>query len=1319
MRLARIRLSGFKSFADKTEVRFDDPLVGIVGPNGCGKSNVVDAVKWVLGELSPKTLRGSGMMDMIFNGSSTRRPAGMATVTLEFDNSDRTLAMEQDHVEVTRQLYRDGTSEYLINQKRARLKDIRELFLDTGVGTDAYSIIEQGRVDVLLQSSPQQRREIFEEAAGISRFKVRKQEAQRKLEKTEQNLTVTRQRLEDLESRLRSVKTQATKARNYREYDARLRSLRLTYNLAEYHQLQDALADAAGRWQTREAERAAAAAIRAERERALAEARESREQIGSRQNDLERKRLEQQSQRDKATQRAEHARSSHASLEQQIERDAERESGLGERIESLEREQAEQAAECERLESATETVRSRVEEAEQEQRRLQRERDERQKELEEAKSAHVDLLRRATEHRNQSKSLASRIESLDSSREKLEKRAREIEEELERLRAERAEHAEAAEEARKRLEDREQRLETERAESQRLGREEAEAAKRVAEAKETRSGLASRRAVLEEMQNRHEGVGEAVKAVLADENGSFGSLCGLLADLIETDVEHAPVVEAALGASQQAVVAERQADLLAAARDERLAGLNGRVAFLALDAPANGAAREPLADAIERAGIAGRVTPMRRLVSHPDWLEPVVERLLGHTLLVPDLESAELLRAALPGGYSFVTADGTAVDESGRMRAGAGGEADGDGETGLIRRRSELNALDEQIAEQEKVIADEEARRAELASGRAERERALERLQQEAESARQARVERESKVESLDGQTAKLEKEEPVVAAELEQNRSERAEAEEKRAREETKAEEIEQQAAEHQQRIDALESEIREKAQAVEAQQETVSAARVEASQVNEQLESARRQKRQADESLASARRERDEVSRQLAEHRERIASLASEIESADEAARQAEQQLEELAASQESMRKEIVEADTALRRLESETEQQRETERSAEGELQQIQMEKRELEIKIENLEQRAREQLGLEVGDAYRETLAGRGPMAERPDAPDETAAGESSPEGENEGEAASEAESAGEGESEDGEADSPAERLLRVDWDAIGEEIDTLRKKLDRLGNVNLDAIQEQETLEQQHGELAGQVRDIETARDDLERLIKQLNDDSRSRFEETFEAIRENFGGQDGLFRKLFGGGRAQIELVPDENGEVDVLESGIEITAKPPGKEPASIRQLSGGEKSMTAVALLMSVFQAKPSPFCILDEVDAALDEANVQRFADVVKGFLDYSHFIVVTHHKRTMQMCDTLYGVTMPEQGVSKRVAVRFDEVGAGGQLSESAAARADREPPAAEPASEPEPAPSGASASDNGHDDPEPDAGSDRRRRLAAAFEETGG
>ena len=407
---------------------------------------------------------------------------------------------------------------------------------------------------------------------------------------------------------------------------------------------------------------------------------------------------------------------------------------------------------------------------------------------------------------------------------------------------------------------------------------------------------------------------------------------------------------------------------------------------------------------------------------------------------------------------------------------------------------------------------------------------------------------------------------------------------------------------------------------QQVEASHESVASIRVEAGKIAEQLEASRRNGRQIEIARADIERQHKTLEDQLGHHHNRIEELEQTAFDANKQTEQTDARLKELQVRQDLMQHRLDKSNTALKALRLELAQHQQATEGFDQQAHSLQVTQRELEVKAEAIAQNSQDQLSLDVVQAY--------------------------------------------------EGYEPQEN----DWSAVESQIGQLRTKLDRLGTVNLDAIEEQDVLENTRTDLSQQIDDIETAKNQLEQLIHQINDDSRKRFEKTFEELREHFAGRDGLFRRLFGGGRADLVLVPDEQGHIDVLESGIDIIAKPPGKEPRSIRLLSGGEKTMTAVALLLSIFKTRPSPFCVLDEVDAALDESNIDRFTQVVRGFLDRSHFIIITHQKRTMQVADRMYGITMQERGVSKRVSVRFDQVGTDGKIAKEAidAANAQEKP-----------------------------------------------
>ncbi len=1216
MRLAKITLNGFKSFAEKTQIEFSAPITAIVGPNGCGKSNVVDAIRWVLGEQSAKTLRGGAMLDVIFNGSSNRKPAGMAAVCLHFDNpprddGSRFLPVDADTVTVTRQLFRDGTSEYLINANKARLRDIRELFFDTGIGTNAYSMIEQGKVDAMLVSKPAERRAIFEEAAGITTFKQRKKEALRKLERCEQNLLRVRDKLEDVEKRLRSVKVQAGKARNYQEISTRLRELRLSFTLAEYHKLQTELARLAEEISHAEVQRRHAAEQLEAAEEQRNEAEAQRQRLLDRRRELESKRLTAQAQRDQAAQREQFTQNNLDELHEQIARDEQRKAGLEEQATERREQIDEQGEQIDQLNRQLDQAEQRIETAAAEQRARQHELNEAQAALEDEKAGIGNLLRATTDLHNRITALDAQEQNLKGQRDKLSDRADELGGELSRLLSSRDEAQEQLDQARHLIEQETAKLEQQKAAGDQLSAEQRQLTHRLAEHKEQRTSLHSRWRTLDELERSQSGVDEAVKAVLARKaaNGTgneYRCVMGLLADLIDTDVEHAAVVEAALGGYEQSLIVEQLGDL--ADTPGALDSLAGRVTFLAIDQmPPLVSDEQAMVDRIA-AKLGVTVRRVQDLIRYEPRLGPLVWKLLGRTLAVADLAAARRMRHALPAGYRLVTTVGEVLETDGRAIVGPMQTGSG---TGLISRRTELADLADRIGDLDYQINADQTDLAQLS----DRASHVEKVQQELRTAiyesSTIKVELTSRIEQYDAAVGRIEQEQPVISREVEQIHAQLQQADAQKREHEQEAQRVEAEAEASRQRAAELERQIADLAAQAESAQERFTDARIEASKLSEQITAAQKQLRQLEIALADAGRVSDELAGQIEHHRSRIGSFEQALEECDQRIGEADEQIaaadEELAGFQQQLDA----ASSRVTELAQHLGHYRKQAEQIDNQTHELQMSRREVEVRSDNLVQRAAEDLQLDVVAGYAE---------HNPD--------------------------------------------LETDWDAVREEIHDLQGRLDRLGNVNLNAIDEQAELEAKQAELAEQLSDIDKARDELERLIQYLSDESRTRFEEAFKQIRDNFAGSGGMFRKLFGGGRADLMLTADEQGHIDPLEAGIEIIAKPPGKEPQSINLLSGGERTMVAVALLLSIFRSRPSPFCVLDEVDAALDEANVERFCDVIHSFLDQSHFIVITHHKRTMQAADLLYGITMQERGVSRRVSVQLDQVAHDGSIKSSA-------------------------------------------------------
>lgn len=1268
MRLAKLTLSGFKSFAETTEFRFDDPIIGIVGPNGCGKSNVVDAIKWVLGERSAKSLRGEQMLDVIFAGTSSRKAANVAEVMLTFENpltdpatGKRELPLDTELVDVGRRLYRDGTSEYLINQHKARLRDVRDLFLDTGIGADAYSIIEQGKVDAMLLSNPQERRTIFEEAAGVAKFKARKIEALRKLERTEFNLIRCREQLESAERRLRAVKGQATKARRFQELDGEYRSLRSALALDQYDELVRTLAtlgaDLAELEGLREGAIARVSACDAQKQ----EGELARHRVQALVREQETRAQQESARAAQAMQRREMILRNREELERQIASDEARRVEARRRIDSLEaalmeqesvlaelaRVQLEAEAAVERsLESRSQAeagLRARTKELADQRQALAATDRERA-----SVGASIDaMMHRAAALLEQAEGLARRIDSLDT-------RVNELHTERAALAMQQAEVEEKSESSRLRLAEIEEQAE-------RMGGRQRELNQELRRLEQQRAAIESRRRTLQEMQDRGAGLADAVRAVLAarDAGSGFEFVRGILADYVRTETAHAPAVEAGLGGLLQALVIDRLTPVLDAVEDD-LSALTGRVTFLPLSAAASaageqeawrstrgstlwrrvpgqnrwekvtseegaasgagesGGIRAEAADGRLRLAVPGAI-PLMELLSVRPEAEMAARRLLASTYLVESLDAALMLAAGPLAGGRFVTADGTLLESDGRVVAGPeNAESNG---AGLLQRASELtelssrlSELDVQIGEKRASLAEVDEQAARLTAAQTDLGRAIYALAAQRESAVNA-------MQRVGAEIARLERERPLLHEEHAGLVSRREGVLGEISVKQCRLAEIGALHEQLSQTVAALEPELNEAQRQIAALSDALSAARVASGQAAERTASAQRERRSTEVTRDDQKRSAEQIDLALRERASRlldadraIDEAAFEAEEAQRAGQEAGRLAAELNTELEGLRSRLVElseAATAARDGLSEIA----------GRVHGLAVLQREAEVKRDTLMQRVAEDMNLDLSAVYEEYVVQRA-----------------------------------------------AEGFVPVDRGGASARIEELRTEIKRLGNVNLDAITEEAQLEEANVQLIAQVADLDQAKVSLTALIEELNDLSRQRFQETFETIKENFAGTNGMFRKLFGGGKADMMLLPDENGVIDWLESGVEIVAKPPGKEPRSISLLSGGEKTMTSVALLMAIFQSKPSPFCLLDEVDAALDDANVERFGNVLRTFLDRSHFIVITHNKRTMQAADSLYGVTMQERGVSKRVAVRLEQVGANGQIREGAASAA---------------------------------------------------
>ncbi|MHC4940587.1 MAG: chromosome segregation protein SMC [Planctomycetota bacterium] len=1168
MKLKTLTLHGFKSFADKTEFDFRDGVTVIVGPNGCGKSNVVDAVKWVLGEQRPTSLRGKEMMDVIFSGTDKRKSLGYAEVGLTFDNSSGMLPLEFAEVNVTRRLYRSGESEYMLNGNRVRLRDIRELLMDSGGGPGALTVMEQGNIDRLLRADPQERRLVFEEAAGISKYRARRKETQRKLERTHENLARLRDILGEYETRQRSLKIQAGKARRYGEFTEELKKKRLVGALARYRDLfaRQASAEELLRELTeregsaREALEAAMESTTGQRARLDA----LRETIGTKEAESSRHYAEARADEEKKSALLREATQLEAraeTAEREGDEAAHRAASLRAELESVRADLDAAAAEEAKRDEVLEAADALFREAEERVGLLRTERDA-------LDMKRTDAFAAETEARNEEISFEAEARALRGRLERLAERVRTSDAEMEQLRVEHASSRKHLDETEARVNE----LEAQHAaaeEGARGARSELDAA--AAEEKEhagKAAALSARRDMLEGLVEKGEGLDAGTKAILyASKQGALEGVQGTVAELIEDPGGQAEALDRALGALAGAVVVDTTAHAKAAL-DWLQRGRRGQARLLPLD-------RLPQAELPERfVGVKSAIA---------------LGALLAGTDIVADLDEA----LAMPVGRRVVVLGGGELGADGTIVGGSVEEG-----SGLIRQRAELAEVRTQLDE---AISVRDAAATRVAEARARATRWDESLEDLRPRLKQASEERRTAGEIF----AAADKAASARADEMNLELAERSEVEGSLTSCESSSAQARARREEAEGLRKGLEAESGElgtRIQRAQAAREEAASrrmdAKVDAARWTEKAEGLRRRAADLEASIRNAAREAETRAEEVKQSLERKAVCRREAEAIEEQAAERTKLLEslqteidELRARARALRQELDQGDKRMRELRDAHEKHR-------AEMERHRLQEHELRLRLESLLERVRVDFDLDLA-----RLATEEPEPEEDEDPE-----------------------------------------------LLEQEIAELQRKLERLGNVNHAALEELEAVEEKLDFMRREESDLVGAEKQLLETIEKIDVECTNRFNSTFAEVTEHF---KTVFRKLFGGGRAEIFLEDPE----DVLGSGIEIRVRPPGKELRNMALLSGGERSLTAVSLLFSIYLTKPPPFCLLDEVDAALDESNTVRMCEMIREFADMGQFLIITHARPTMTIADTLYGVTMPEAGVSRRVAVRFEDIEAG--------------------------------------------------------------
>ncbi len=1189
MRIKRLEVAGFKSFCDRTVLQFNNPITGVVGPNGCGKSNIVDAIRWCMGEQSAKHLRGKSMDDVIFSGSDSRGPLGMCEVTLVFENDGRVPLeyLAYSEIAVTRKLYRDGTSEYFLNKVPCRLRDVTDFFLGTGIGAKAYSIIEQGRVGMIVSSKPEDRRFLIEEAAGITKYKLKKKAAEKKMEATRQNLLRVSDVVAEIEKQLGSLRRQAQKAERYKQYKAELKDIELW--------------NASQKWLGITAEER----VTAIHQEALTLAKETTQgDLFLKESEIESARLHLAHEEGRLTELQQslyeldnrihlgEAEADHASREarQLLERGIESEAEIallgtqsGDRQAEIDAAQAEQS-------TLTELVRG-----------LGTTQAAREEELRLAKESFAEGQRATDGVRNEIAECKGEIVQAEGD----ERQAVRSQTDFSDRRARVVEEALRTQERQEFLRKETARLTIELADLKQLkldlASEQTRSEARVRELKmlltDGEVSLAklseelhlrrSRRASLEEIHARYEGFANGTRAIMKENQPRWG-VVGLVADLVDAPPQFEAAVEALLGERLGAVVTETQdagVDAISFLKDQN----QGRASFIPLNRFRE--AGEPSTETTLE-GTKGRLLD---LVKFTGDFQPVANQLFSDVWIVDDLLTAlDLWRsnrsAEPPVRRGYVTLEGELVDADGVV---TGGSRDVAG-AGIFEQKRELRELDEMLIDLEANHSQANATHVQLKNELAALSKSLETVQKDSHQSEMEILTREKDLsrerEELERLNARMEV--------LGRDQNDLGEAVTQASRE---VEEARIRLGQARDRLVTLEDQLSGSAhrqlellERVESSQEALTAARVELAQGQEKSISLTRTLERLFEEQADKAGRMERLRRGIQEGQTRAADLEADVAL----------KREELIALVEGRSGQAETLTVARGKYEADRNDLGTHEsalKSTRSELENLTQEMTRAELKRHDLHG-ARMHLEETIAERYRMILA-----------------------------------------------EQVHDHHMRpLVTEAEEKRLKELKELIERMGEINLNAIEEYNTLETRYTFLTGQKTDLESALTQLDEAIAKINRTSKKRFREVFDLVNAKF---QEIFPRCFKGGHGRLVLTDEEN----LLESGIEIIAQPPGKKNTTVEVLSGGEKAMTAVALIFAIFLIKPSPFCLLDEVDAPLDEANVGRYNDLVKEMTDRSQFIIITHNKRTMQVADTLYGVTMEEPGISKLVSVNLNAVG----------------------------------------------------------------
>ncbi|WP_018132882.1 chromosome segregation protein SMC [Effusibacillus pohliae] len=1184
MYLKRMELVGFKSFADRTELEFVPGVTAVVGPNGSGKSNISDAIRWVLGEQSAKSLRGAKMEDVIFAGSDSRKPVNYCEVSLTLDNSDHTLPLDYHEVTVTRRVYRSGEGEYFINKQPCRLKDIVELFMDTGLGKEAYSIIGQGRIDEILSNKAEDRRGIFEEAAGIVKYKARKREAEKKLEETAGNLIRIGDIIGELENQIGPMFEQAEAAKRYKQLKEQMQNLEISLCVHDIEELHD-------RWQQETAkkmqlqdEHAAQSTLVASLESQLEESRWQAEQLDKLMEASNRQHVEVVAEYEKAEGRREVLQERHRNLltgrddlqaviaKLAVERES-KTVQVAQEKEKLAELAAKRDGTRRELESKLSVSKDFLDRS-----RLEAE-------VERLKADLIELLNETAGKRNELKHIETNKSGLQRRSEKLQEDEAELRERIRALDESFASGQLTLADMRKQEQALLKRLEELRRFTANRTAEKERLLATLRQLQTEKASFQSRYELLCDMQQEYGGFSQGVRSILqAAGKGRVHGICGAVAELIHVPAQYETAIETALGGALQNVVVETEK----AGREAILylkASGGGRATFLPLDVMKGRLLGRSERMVIE--GHSGYVGIAAEMVDFAEKYRPITEYLLGQVVIAKTIGHANALARLLQYRVRIVTLDGDVVNPGGAM---TGGSQQKKG-TSILGRQREIEELEHKLKALNGKLSELQQQLDAFESNARQAEQEQQTLAEQIEQERTQIHSVEAQIRELGAQRQAVQERLQLVLLEREQYEKELAEW--NRKEEVTRAElaGLDEQVKELSAKVDGMQAKLKEQ-QSVQAD-------------ISEEVTELKVRLAALDQEIAATKANVDRLEKELAVVAAELAAKQGELQTVGERIKETSRELEEAAAQLSLLERRRVDAQQALqaelsrkqelqKRIADEEHKAREARlvlKNLENQLHQVEVRVNRLDVELNNMLTR--------LATDYHISF-------------------------------------------------ELAKQRYPVPQDIAGaqQQVASLRRQIESLGDVNLGAIEEYERMQERLGFLTSQHDDLLEARDKLNDVIAEIDQEMSKRFKETFEAIRGQF---HLVFSRLFGGGRADLILVDPDN----LLTTGIDIVAQPPGKKLQNLGLLSGGERALTAMALLFSILHVKPVPFCVLDEVEAALDEANVARFAEYMREFSSQTQFICITHRKGTMEYADVLYGVTMQESGISKIVSVKLVE------------------------------------------------------------------